>query len=248
MTGDRKTIMGILNLTDNSFLARSRALCLSETQLETKVREMLSDGAVIIDIGACSTAPGNEIIPEDEEWRRLERPLAFLFDAFPETAFSIDTFRSGIVRKALGLGRKFIVNDISAGEGDREMLPTVISEGVEYIAMDSTPAPYFFFESFSEKAERIGLRNWILDPGFGFGKTIGQNRDILHNLSRLKDFGRPVLVALSHKRMIYLPLSLTPDTCTEESLKAEKLAFDSGADIVRTHDIARLKRMLDATH
>jgi len=236
--------MGILNLTDNSFMTRSRSLCFTERELEEKVGRMLSDGADMIDIGACSTAPGNDLIPEEEEWRRLERPLEVLFNAFPDTPFSIDTFRSGIVRKVLGLGRTFTVNDISAGEEDREMLPLVISEGLEYIATDRTTDPYTFFETFTEKAEKTGLKNWILDPGFGFGKTVEQNWNILDHLSRLKDFGKPVLAALSHKRMIYLPLSLTPDTCTEASLKAERLAFDSGADIVRTHDIARLMQMM----
>lgn len=236
-------LMGILNLTDNSFLESSRALGLSDDALALKAGEMFSSGAGIIDIGACSTAPGNAPIPEEEEWARLERPLALLADAFPDRRFSLDTFRSGIVRKAVRIMPGIIVNDISAGEDDPEMLGIVAAEGLDYIAMDRSSDPYGHFESFSEKAAGCGIRNWILDPGFGFGKTIEENWDILRNLQTLKDFGRPILAALSRKRMIYQPLGLTPATCADESFDAERLAAALGASIIRTHDLDLWSRL-----
>lgn len=229
--------MGILNLTDNSFLESSRSLGLSEEGLIGKVAEMFDAGADIVDIGACSTAPWNSPICEEEEWARLERPLKILSNAFPEKNFSIDTFRSGIVRKAVKIMPRITVNDISSGEEDPDMLPLIASEGRTYIAMDRTSDPYRHFEEFARKAEKMRISDWIPDPGFGFGKTIEENWDILRNLGRLKDFGRPILVALSRKRMIYQPLGLTPSTCADESFDAERLAASSGASIIRTHDL-----------
>jgi len=229
--------MGILNLTDNSFMESSRALGLTDDTLVMRVNEMFSSGAGIIDIGACSTAPGNVPVSEREEWARLERPLTILAANFPGKRFSIDSFRSGIIRKAAKIIPGIIINDISAGEEDPKMLQFAAAEGLEYIAMDRTSDPYMFFEHFAIKATHAGIDNWILDPGFGFGKTNDENWSVLRNLRKLQEFGRPVLVALSHKRMIYQPLGLSPDTCANESFDAERLAFSLGASIIRTHDL-----------
>jgi len=229
--------MGILNLTDNSFLESSRSLRLSDEELCRKVEGMFGKGADIVDIGACSTAPMNRPVSIEEEWARLERPLTVLSDAFPKGRFSLDSFRSEIVRKAIGILPGLIVNDISAGEDDPSMLPLVASEGLEYVAMDRTADPYAFFSRFAEKAAGLGISDWILDPGFGFGKSNDENWGILHRLPDLLDFGRPVLVALSRKRMIYQPLGLSPSTCANESFDAERLAASLGASIIRTHDL-----------
>lgn len=250
-TGLSYRLMGIVNLTDNSFLSSSRLGSADTDTVLNTVAAMLADGADIIDIGACSTAPGNKPVSAEEEWARLGSRLEELFRAFPDSVFSIDTFYPGTVKKTLGISRglkhPFIVNDISSGRIIAEnnslidkpsgMLDIIASEKIPYIAMDSSNDPYAFFSSFAQTMERMGISDWILDPGFGFGKTLEQNWKILGSLERLKDFGKTVLVALSRKRMIYQPLELTPDTCSEQSVYAEKLAAHKGADIIRTHDI-----------
>jgi len=231
--------MGIVNLTDNSFISSSRMAGKAVDEIVSLVASILEDGASYIDVGACSTAPGNEPISAEQEWGRLEKPLDALFSTFPDVEFSIDTFRPQIIEKILKFDRRFIVNDITAGEDDARMLPLVAASGLKYIAMDRTQDPYSFFETFASKAYKSGINDWILDPGFGFGKTVQQNWDVLNSLERLLDFGRPVLVALSRKRMVYIPDGLTPDTCREKSIAAENLAISKGASIVRTHDLRR---------
>lgn len=235
------SLMGIVNLTDNSFVASSRCGVKSVDELLRSVGEMIDNGADIIDVGGCSTAPGNEPVSEELEWKRMEGKVEALFSSFPATRFSIDSFRSGIIVRTLALcgplKHPLTVNDVSSGDGDARMLPLVVSEGLPYVAMDSTADPHAFFVRFSRKAEEEGLYDWILDPGFGFGKTLEQNWDILNNLERLLEFGRPVLAALSRKRMIYVPAGLTPDTCAALSVSAEKLAVSKGASIIRTHDL-----------
>lgn len=242
--------MSILNLTDNSFLERSRMGGKSVDEVVAQVQGMIEDGAGIVDVGACSSAPGNEFISAEEEWKRYEAVMPALFATFPDTSFSFDTFRAEVVSKLLecaaagGYKGEFIVNDIFAGSADAQMLPLVASRGLKYIAMDSSSDPYAFFTEFDERARREGITDWILDPGFGFGKTIEENWRIYGALPRFHDFGKPVLAALSHKRMIYMPLELKPDTCTEQSVSAEARAVALGADIIRTHDVALLKAAL----
>ena len=234
-------VMGIINLTDNSFVSESRLVGAGCDQIVARVERMLDEGADIIDVGACSSAPGNALVDEETEWKRLKEPLTALFGAFPDIVFSIDTFRSGIVKKILPLRDNFIVNDIFCGRDDKALLPLAAEEGLGYIAMDSSDDPLHFFESFAERAENEGLRQWILDPGFGFGKSLEQNLNILENLEAFKRFGRPVLAGMSRKRMIYLPLNLTASTCSEASVAAELKAVGKGADIIRTHDVAAHK-------
>lgn len=233
-------LMAIANLTDNSFVRSDRMGELSFDALTMAIGDLLSKGADIVDIGACSTAPGNDVVSEEQEWSRLERSLPVIFEAFPNAVYSLDSFRPEVVSNALKIARdhlhdvheQFIINDISS-----EMPELAAQEGLQYIAMASTADPYSFFQEFSLRAQECHLTDWILDPGFGFGKTIEQNWDILNNLDRLTEFGHPILAALSRKRMIYQPLGLTPDTCAEQSIAAERLALSKGATILRTHDI-----------
>lgn len=251
---DTYRLMGIVNLTDNSFVSTSRMAGKTIDEIIVKVGRMIGLGASYIDIGACSSAPGNEFIGAEEEWKRLYEPLKALTDAFPKSmvCFSIDTFRSEIIEKCLSLGRKVTVNDIFAGSADPRMLDVCAANGLEYIAMDQSAEPYSFFEKFADTAARKGISEWILDPGFGFGKTVEQNWRILNSLERFSDFGRPVLCAMSRKRMIYIPNGLTPLTCEKESVAAELLAVSKGASIIRTHDLQlhrqeRIKRQ-EQTH
>lgn len=238
------SFMGILNLTDNSFVKGDRMGSLPEDEVVGQVGKMLADGADIIDIGACSTAPGNLPVDEDVEQQRLDRSLPAIFRAFPSAVFSVDSFRYGILCKAYDTAcrfldnpsRQFIINDVSSA-ADRRIVEFAASGGLRYIATDTSDDPYGFFTVFSKTADSMGLEDWILDPGFGFGKTVSRNWDILGKLELLLDFGRPVLAALSRKRMIWEPLSLTPDTCAVQSVEAERLAITKGASIIRTHDV-----------
>ena len=256
MKDRRIDIMGIVNLTDDSYYAASRCGCV-DAALE-RVGVMLAEGASIIDIGACSTRPGAFPVGAAEEWKRLEPVLKSVREAYPEARISVDTYWSEVVARAYDAIGDFVVNDISAGEDDREMLPTVGRLGLTYIAMHKrgTPATMqsltgyddvmaeltAYFSDFLQNADRYGIRDWILDPGFGFAKTIAQNYEILSGLHAFKAFGRPILVGVSRKSMIYKYLNISP----EESLSATQVlhlkALQEGADILRVHDVAEAAR------
>lgn len=233
------SLMGILNLTDNSFVKASRMALSSLDDILSRVDWMLQQGASYIDIGACSSAPGNELVDEETEWKRLQEPLKAIFSAFGKSGvkFSIDTFRSGIIERSLNLGCEIIANDIFASEADSRMLDVVAANNLEYIPMDHSADPYAFFTAWADTAERKGIRRWILDPGFGFGKSVERNWEVMEELPRFKDFGVPVLSATSRKRMIYMPLGLESASCAKESVEAELGAVAKGADIIRTHDL-----------
>lgn len=235
-TDKKYALMGIINITDNSFVSGSRLLGVSTDQLLARVQMMVDNGAGYIDVGACSSAPGNSFISEEEEWKRLKEPLRAMLEAFPTVKFSVDSFRSGIIENCLKLGHKIIVNDIFAGIADPRILDVTRANNLSYIAMDQSSDPYTFFLQWADKAADMGIEDWILDPGFGFGKTVEQNWAIMDKLERFQDFGRPVLSATSRKRMIWIPLGLKPESCAEQSVDAEILAVEKGAAIIRTHD------------
>jgi len=234
-------VMAILNLTPDSYFAPSR-----------HNMSQLSSGADIIDIGAMSTRPGAADVSEEEEWARLEPVLSALGD---DVELSIDTFRSGIVRKAFDvLGRRFIVNDISAGEDDAAMLDTVAELGLSYVAMHKkgdprtmqslcqyeegiTEAVLSYFEEFELRASRAGVRDWVLDPGFGFAKTVEQNYQLMEDLEKFGRFGREILVGVSRKSMIYRPLGITPEDALPPTQALHMAALERGVDILRVHDV-----------
>ena len=265
MDKDRKIdIMGIVNLTDDSYFAESR--CVSVSAALDRIALLVEEGADIIDIGACSTRPGSKPVGAEEEWRRLEPVLKAVRQSFPEIEISIDTYCSQVVEKAFGLIGRFIVNDISAGEADDMMLSAVGRLGLKYVAMhmrgtpetmqaltdykDVTSEVVGYFRKFAEKAHKYGIQDWILDPGFGFAKSMDQNYELLRGLSALKCLRRadgktpPLLVGVSRKSMIYKYLGITP----EESLPATQVlhlaALQNGADILRVHDVAEAVRTL----
>jgi len=219
--------MAILNLTPDSFWAPSRYNM-----------DVFKNGADIVDIGAVSTRPGADLVSEEEEWVRLEPVLSHLPE---DVKISIDTFRSGIVRRAHKLVGHFTVNDISAGEDDPLMLDTVAELGLPFIAMHKrgtpqtmdnltdypegvVPALLDYFERFSSRAESAGVKDWILDPGFGFAKTEAQNLEVLRNLGQFKRFGRPILAGIADKRFT-----------RGHSDFYQHLALLCGADILRIH-------------
>ena len=251
-------IMGIVNLTDDSYYAQSR--CRTTDAALSRICTMADEGASIIDIGACSSRPGAEAVGAVEEWRRLKPVLSRVKDVCPGVRLSIDTYWSEVVSRAYDLIGDFIVNDISAGEDDDLMLQTVGSLGLSYVAMHKrgTPATMqsltdyndivsemlVYFNLFAEKALQFEIKDWIVDPGFGFAKTTAQNYTVLSELHRFKSLGRKILVGVSRKSMIYKTLGISP----EESLPATQVlhlkALESGADILRVHDVAEAMRTL----
>ena len=255
-------IMGIVNITDDSYFAASRCLSGDGKPDMGKILErtgrMLEEGADIIDIGACSTRPGSEPVGEDTEWERLAPVLEAVRKKFPHARISIDTYWSSVVRKAYGLIGPFIVNDISAGEDDLQMLPTVGRLGLEYIAMhkrgnpatmqnlcrytDVTAEVLEYFNVFVAKAEKAGIRDWILDPGFGFAKTIDQNYRLLADLRQFTGLGHRILVGVSRKSMIYKLLGITPEESLPQTQVLHLAVLERGADILRVHDVAEAVR------
>ncbi len=232
-------VMGILNLTPDSFYAPSRGNM-----------AILESGADIIDIGACSTRPGHTPVGAKEEWRRMKRTLAQIRRDHPELPLSIDSYWSEVVRRAYDLIGPFIVNDVTAGEGDPQMLSTVAELGLTYIPMHHGPAENAsdvldWYRDLTAKAEYQSVRDWILDPGFGFGKTMEQNFGVFHTLERLQEAGHPVLVGISRKRMVWMPLGLTPDTAGEATQHLHMEALERGADILRVHDVAETFQTID---
>ena len=257
MKNDRKIeIMGIVNLTDNSYFAESR--CVDVASAMEKVAAMVDEGADIIDIGACSTKPGSVPVGAEQEWGRLQPVLNEIRISFPMIRVSVDTYWSEIVLKTYDLIGDFIVNDISAGEDDPKMLSVVGGLGLEYVAMhkrgtpqtmqsltdytDVTAAVKEYFMDFSRRASSVGLEKWILDPGFGFAKTVEQNWELMKNLECFKcdysGFMPRVLVGISRKSMIYRPLNITPEEALPATQAAHMFALMSGADILRVHDVA----------
>ena len=250
-------VMGIVNLTDDSYFSESR--CLGASSASTvdnafrRVDQMIGQGASIIDIGACSTRPGAELVSEDVEWERMSPILSAFRRSYPDIEVSIDTFRSGIVKKAYDQLGSFIVNDITAGEGDEDMLPVVGSLGLGYVAMHSRGIPKTmqsmcgysdvvsevsaYFDSFAIRASECGVKDWILDPGFGFAKTIDQNYELLKNLKQFVIKGRDVLVGISRKSMIYGYLGLTQDDVLSATQVLHLKALQEGASILRVHDV-----------
>lgn len=240
-------IMGIVNLTPDSFWAPSRS---SIDNSIPRIASMVADGADMIDLGAVSTRPGAGDVSVEEEWSRLEPTLKSLADravieqyGLAGVEFSIDTTSSEIVRRAFDTFGRFIVNDISAGEDDPEMLGTVASLGLPYVAMHKRGNPRTmdskceyptgvvaalkdYFVDFSRKASEIGVNDWILDPGLGFAKTEAQNWEILENLEAFAEIGKPILIGAADKRFTH-----------GDTEKANRLAIAHGADILRVHDV-----------
>lgn len=241
-------IMGIINLNDDSFYAPSR-----------HNMAILDSGADIIDLGAVSTRPGSKGVTPDEEWKRLE-PVLKVID--PSVCISIDTYSSEVAERAADLlGRWYIVNDISAGEDDPDMLETVGRLGLGYVAMhkrgnpetmqtlcnydDVTGEVVDYFKEFAVKAEKAGIKDWILDPGFGFAKNVGQNYTMMRELDRFCELGRKILVGISRKSFIYRPLGITPAESLPAVTAMHLVALLNGADILRVHDVAEARQAVE---
>lgn len=274
-TGRNIRIMGIVNLTDDSYYANSRCLdrndkAMSISKALARATRLVEEGATIIDLGACSTRPGAESIGAKMEWERLEGPLREIWLTLPQVKVSVDTWWSEVVERCCdmlsGLSNwedvrnRFIVNDISAGEDDADMLPLVGREGLSYIAMHKkgnsktmqslchyenvTLEVVEYFKEFSRKAEKFGIRNWILDPGFGFAKDIAQNYQLLRESHIFKEEfpNQELLVGVSRKSMIYRLFNTTPEDSLAQTQVLHMKALQNGADILRVHDVEEAAR------
>lgn len=249
-------ILGIVNLTDDSYYAPSRTRSLDA--FLDRVGHMVVEGMDVVDIGACSTRPGSKPVGEEEEWRRLAPALQALREAFPELPVSIDTYWASVVEQAFDSIGHFLVNDISAGAYDPAMLPLVGRLGLPYIAMHMRGTPETmqsltdypkgvtaevlqFFRAFAKRAAKADVRDWILDPGFGFAKTVEQNWTLLEELDRLQVLQMPILVGVSRKSMIYKRFGITPEESLPATQVAHYLALERGATWLRVHDVAEAR-------
>ena len=245
--------MAIVNATPDSFYALSRTQ--SHDAVAERVREAIAEGATIVDIGGYSSRPDADDVSVEEEWCRVEMALTATRKVSSEVAVSIDTFRAEIVRRAVAQFGEIIVNDITAGEGDSEMLATVAELGVPYIAMHMRGTPQTMqslaqyndvtAEVLAELSERlkaikkagIELKKVALDPGFGFAKSVEQNFELLAGLHELKALGQPLLVGVSRKSMIYKTLGITPEEALAPTQAVHWEALRQGATLLRVHDV-----------
>ncbi|WP_106832297.1 dihydropteroate synthase [Parabacteroides pacaensis] len=244
-------VMGILNVTPDSFYAGSRKQ--TEKEIEERIRTILSEGGKIIDVGGYSSRPDATDIPEEEEMARLKVALEILRKHYAEVPVSVDTFRSGIARRCVEEYNVGIVNDISGGEMDSAMFETVASLHVPYILMHMKGTPQTMKQHtdyqdlmndlmsyFSQKVNQLhylGVCDVILDPGFGFSKTLEQNYILMNKLSEFAIFELPLLVGISRKRMIYQLLDSTAENSLNGTSVLNTVALLNGADILRVHDV-----------
>jgi dihydropteroate synthase len=244
-------VMGILNITPDSFYDGGKYR--NNETLLFQAEKMLNEGAAILDIGAVSSRPGAEEVPEDTELERLLPALENLLSAFPDAVISVDTYRSNVARIAVEAGAH-IINDISGGTFDEKMFRTVADLNVPYVLMHIKGTPQnmqnnpqyvdvvqevkYFFKKQLRKLGNTGVtENIILDPGFGFGKTLENNYELLKDLSAFTDLGYPVLAGVSRKSMINKVLQTTPDTALNGTTVLNTIALLNGAGILRVHDV-----------
>ncbi len=242
-------IMGILNLTKDSFFDGGRY---HEGDAFLKQAEkLLKEGCSIIDIGAASTRPGAELIDEEEEWSVLEKPLLKLRKEFPQIIFSVDTYNAAQVKKCDAIGVN-IINDISGGSWNEEMYAEVSKFNMAYVMMHIKGEPKTmqskteysnvigdvknYFEEGIKKLNELQFDNIILDPGFGFAKTLEQNYKLLAKMSQLEGLGYPLLAGLSRKSMIFRALEIKPGEALNGTTALNILALQNGAKILRVHD------------
>ena len=251
MSLEKPVVMGILNVTDNSFYAASRAM--SDEQIRKRALQIVEEGASIVDLGACSTKPGAAPVSEEEEMERLGRALEVVREAVPETIVSVDTYRARVAERCVKEYGAHIINDISGGDMDEAMFETVAALKVPYILMHIQGTPEtmqlnptydnLWCELNQYLAERInrlhllGVNDVIIDPGFGFGKTVEDNYFILNHLEDLMIHDCPLLVGVSRKSMIYKLLGTTPEGALNGTTAVHVISLMHGAHILRVHDV-----------
>jgi dihydropteroate synthase len=243
-------VMGILNVTPNSFYDGNRYN--SENLILAQVEKMLSEGATFIDLGAYSSKPNAELVAEEEEIARLIPVLQSILKHFPETILSIDTFRSHVAKISLDSGAA-IINDISAGTMDENMFGVVAHFHAPYIMMHMRGTPQtmtgmtdyediikemlYYFSDKIDKARSVGINDLIIDPGFGFAKTLDQNYEVLQKLELFQNLDYPLLVGISRKSMVYKVLESSADAALNGTTVLNTIALSKGANILRVHDV-----------
>ena len=244
-------VMGILNVTPDSFYAGSRKQ--TEEEIAARTRQIIAEGGSIIDIGAYSSRPNAEHISAEEEMKRLRHGLGIVFRECPDAVVSVDTFRADVARMCVEEYGVAIINDISAGMMDDRMFNAVAQLGVPYIIMHMQGTPqdmqqhphyehllpeviYYFPEKVKQLRE-LGVKDIIIDPGFGFGKTLEHNYELLNQLEDFGIFELPMLVGVSRKSMIYKLLGTSAEEALNGTTAINALALTKGADILRVHDV-----------
>ncbi|MEP1087631.1 dihydropteroate synthase [Algoriphagus sp.] len=255
---NKPQLMGIVNLTPDSFFEGSR----TEKSLEilaTLVHQHISNGATLLDLGGYSSRPGALEISLQEEIDRVIPAVEWVATNYPDTIISVDTFRAKVAELAVGAGAQ-LINDISAGDLDKDMIPTVAKLQVPYIAMHMRGNPqnmqektnysdileeilYYFAEKL-EQFRKFGIKDVIIDPGFGFAKTLDQNYFLLRNLHQFKELSSPILVGVSRKSMIYKALEVEPDQALNGTTALNMFALCHGANILRIHDVKEANETL----
>ncbi len=255
---DQPLIMGILNVTPDSFYDGGRYL--SDEMARVQANRLLEEGADILDVGACSSRPGAVEPDASEERARLDRALSIIRSDFPEAVLSVDTYRSSIAEWAIRNYNVQVINDISGGNLDPDMFLTAGRNRTVYILMHMLGNPRIMQENpvysdvigdislfFSDRINRLtdaGVTDIWIDPGFGFGKTLDHNYDLLAGLDRFRIFNRPIVVGVSRKSMIYKILNGVPETSLNGSSVLHTAALLKGADVLRTHDVKQAKECI----
>ena len=244
-------VMGILNVTPDSFYTGNRGT--TERSIIERLHQIMDEGASIVDIGACSTRPGADEVSMEEEMSRLRMGLEIIRKHRPEAIVSVDTYRADAAKMCVEEYGAAIINDISAGQMDKEMFPTIARLGIPYIIMHIKGTPknmqihpqydhflkeiFFFFSEKVQKLRDLGVKDIIIDPGFGFGKTLEHNYQLMNHLEEFKLFELPLLVGVSRKSMVYKLLGITPEEALNGTTALHAIALQKGAHILRVHDV-----------
>ena len=229
-------VMGILNVTPDSFFAGSRMQ--TEQEVAVRANQIMAEGATMIDVGGCSTRPGSEPVSEAEEMQRLRLALGVARREQPHAVISVDTFRPDVARMAVEEFGADIINDVS--EGNMEMYRMIARLRVPYILMSVQPTLRDMLLAFAREVQQLrdlGVKDIILDPGFGFGKSVVQSYQVMNSLERLLVMELPLLVGISRKSMIYKLLGLTPNESLNGTSVLNTIALMKGASILRVHDV-----------
>ncbi len=251
-------IMGIINVTEDSFYPGSRYT--TDEEILAIAGRMLEDGADMLDIGGCSTRPGAREVPEETEKKRVCRAMELILGKYPEAAVSVDTYRASVAAEAVINSGAAIINDISGGEMDIEMFPLVIRLNVPYIMMHMQGTPrtmqsdphyddvvsdiLFWFGQRITQLQQAGVKDIILDPGFGFGKTAMHNFEMLRRMNEFHVAGLPLLAGLSRKSMIWHTLNIRPDDALNGTSALNMAVLLKGVSILRVHDVKEAKEVV----
>lgn len=260
ITFKRPIVMGIINVTADSFYSESRKQTINDALFATE--NMLKNGATIIDVGAQSTRPQSELISADDELKKLIPVIESLKNNFPEAIISVDTFYSTVAQQTVDAGAH-IINDIGGGNLDAKMLETIATLNVPYICMHIKGTPQTmqqrtqysnvvdevkkYFTEKIELANQLNIKNFIIDVGFGFAKTVEQNFELLKNLSQFSSFQKPLLIGVSRKSSIYKTLNITAQEALNGTTVLHTIALLNGANILRVHDVKEAVEAIQLT-